>query len=95
MSVDSFIANLRHAIRNNEPATVGGGVFLKDELTEVLELVEAGRRVLDASVAREAAIRAARVESQACDIATCTARWDELPGDAGSRCTECGRTCPF
>jgi len=34
--LDTFIANIRHAIRTGQPATIGGGVFSVPELERLL-----------------------------------------------------------
>ena len=36
-----MIANLKHAIRNNETVRIGGGLFSPEELQTLVELIEA------------------------------------------------------
>jgi hypothetical protein len=38
--LDTFLANLKKAIRDNETVTIGGGVFTPDELREILKAIE-------------------------------------------------------
>lgn len=38
--MDTFIANLKHAIRNREPVTIGGGEFTPEELQGILNDIE-------------------------------------------------------
>lgn len=38
--MDTFIANLKRAIRNNETVTIGDGQFTPEELQEVLKKIE-------------------------------------------------------
>lgn len=38
--MDAFIANLKHAIRNREAVTIGGGVFTPQELQDVVKKLE-------------------------------------------------------
>lgn len=38
--MDTFIANLKHAIRNRETVTIGGGEFTPQELQEVVKKLE-------------------------------------------------------
>lgn len=37
----TFIANLKHAIRNREPVSIGGGYFSHDELKSLVSELEA------------------------------------------------------
>lgn len=41
--MDTFIANLKHAIRNRETVIIGGGEFTPEELKEILNSIEALR----------------------------------------------------
>lgn len=38
--LDTFLANLKKAIRDNETVTIGGGIFTPDELREILRAIE-------------------------------------------------------
>lgn len=38
--MEAFLANLKHAIRNRETVTIGGGAFSPDELKEVVAALE-------------------------------------------------------
>jgi hypothetical protein len=40
----TLIANIRHAIRNNETVVVGGGEFKGEELYRVIQLYEAAEK---------------------------------------------------
>lgn len=42
--MDTFIANLKHAIRNRETVIIGGGEFTPEELKEILNSIEELRR---------------------------------------------------
>lgn len=37
ITFETFIANLKAAIRNNEKVEIGGGIFTKEELKKILE----------------------------------------------------------
>ena len=39
----TLIANINHAIRNNEQITIGGGMFSAHELYNVIQLYEAAK----------------------------------------------------
>lgn len=44
-TLDTFVANLGHAIRNHETVTIGGGEFRPSELVEILEAIKLGQQV--------------------------------------------------
>lgn len=38
--IETFIANLAHAVRNNEKVKIGGGIFKPEELAVVLAFLK-------------------------------------------------------
>lgn len=42
-----FLANLRHAVRNNEVVEIGGGAFTGKELSDVVAAIDAMRAALE------------------------------------------------
>lgn len=45
---NTFKANLKHAIRNKESVSIGGGIFDTKELKEILECLNATTKVWNA-----------------------------------------------
>lgn len=44
-TLDTFIANLAHVVRNRETIDLGGGAFRSHELVEILEALKLGQQV--------------------------------------------------
>lgn len=44
-ALDTFVANLSHAVRHHETVAIGGGEFRFSELVEILEAVKLGQQV--------------------------------------------------
>lgn len=38
--LNTFLSNLRYAVRNNQSATIGGGDFSTQELNQILQAIE-------------------------------------------------------
>lgn len=44
----TILANIQHAIHENETVTIGGGVFNRDELSDIVRLYKAAAKAKEA-----------------------------------------------